>query len=383
MFDNRPTPKPAQVKKFYFLDYFLILLESCELHDDRYKIFLHFRKLKDKERLGESKYKKLTAEPEVLSERQVQRYRYTFDQVITEASNYGLILNNHKEIVTITDLGKSCLNTGRKSKREFYYEILDLMESKYFAFHHLVEFCYEQNTSKNGLLIFPIYSPRKLGFAASKIKTNGDWYKFSLELKNQLERDLRQYLEKEIDLNGANNVLLDKLHEDKILDMEKLSSTFDQSKYNAIIGRIRKYWLTYFLKDIYCYKYSFDIFNIWVERGKQLGILHSSEVHPDFDGRLVYPTSLIIKKNNNSDFRKVYAYGNETNLYIHTPNWDKKNRKQEYTVQQSFVENLYHLYYDIKKNRRAHFVRLSDLREKVCFKMKYIFRVMSFPRIFI
>ncbi len=87
MFDNTPVSSPQMVKKFYFLDYIYILLQSCKIYDDREKIFLNFKTLKEKESLGESKYKKLTQEQSNLSQKQVQRYIYTFEQVISEAVN--------------------------------------------------------------------------------------------------------------------------------------------------------------------------------------------------------------------------------------------------------------------------------------------------------
>ena len=368
MFDNSPSPKPQQVKKFYFLDYFFILLESCELDENKVLVFSNFRFLKDQARLGESKYRKLLSEHEKLSKRQVQRYRYTFDQVISEAANYGLIVSQ-KERVAITPLGQKCLATGRKNRRAFYNEILHLMESNYFAFYHLVNFCYEQNSSKNGLLIFPIYSPRKLGLEKSNMKKHKDWLNYINQLRARLEKDVLKYIEKRINLKSANEALIEKLIEDKILS-KKPEKEFDQSKYNAIIGRIRKYWLNYFLKDIYHYNFSYDTFNLWIERGKQLGIIHSSEIYPEFDGRLVFPTSVIIKKNNNPDLKELYSYENDHKLFSHIPKWDRMDSKRKPVVQNTFVESLYHSYYDLRRTRKSHFVRLSDLREKVCYKMR-------------
>ncbi len=367
MFDNRPIPKPQQVKKFYFLDYFFILLLSCESHKDKEEVFLQFRTLKDKERLGESKYKKLTVEESNPSLRQVQRFKYTFNQVLVESANYELIINK-KDKVIITDLGRECLKIGLDNKRKFYLEVFSLMEKRFFAFYHLVQFCYEQNKSNNGVLIFPVYSPLKLGYLKENMKFNSDWYDFILSLKRRLEKDIRLYLKKNIDLKPANDSLILKLNSDGILEEPNLK--FDEKKYNAIINRIRKYWLNYFLKDIYNYNYSFDVFNIWVERGKQLGIIHSSEVYPDFDGRLVYPTSIIVKNNSSSDFDNIFSYEDSMNLLVHNPSWNKMDSKKRFSNQEVFVENLLHTYYDIKKTRRTQFIRLSDLREKVCYKMR-------------
>lgn len=358
---NIPRPNPQMVKKFYFLDYLYILLQSCKMYEDRNKIFSNFKVLKEKERLGESKYRKLTTELTDLSKKQEQRYIYTFEQVITEAVNYDLV-KEQKRNLYLTDLGNECLQVGDKDRRPFYERLLELMESKYFAFYHLINLCYDQNRTKNGLLIFPIYSPRKLGFEKSEMKTNGDWIKYSYKLKKKIEIDIENFLGQRLDLKNANDSLLNNLFDDNVLskDQEEL---FQQNKYNSIINRFRKYWLNYFLKNIYQYPYSFETFNIWLERGKQLGIVHTTEFYPDFDGRLVFPTSIIVRRNNNNDLSKIFSYKNGENLYIHKLQWTHTN-------QERFVDSLVDAYFNLKRRRGTHFIRLSDLRERVCYKRR-------------
>lgn len=361
MFDNEPVPSPQMVKKFYFLDYIFILLQSCKIFDDRNNIFLNFKTLKEKESLGESKYKKLTQEKSNLSQKQVQRYIYTFEQVISEAVNYGLVKDKNRTL-SLTDTGMKYLSLVEKNKSDFYENLLESMESRYFAFYHLVKLCYNQNKTKNGLLIFPIYSPLKLGFVKSEMKTNGDWIYYSLKLKKKLEADIFNFLEQKLDLSDANNILISNLLHDSLLsnDREKL---FEPKLYNSIIGRFRKYWLNYFLNNIYDYKYSWETFNIWVERGKQLGVIHTTEFFPDFDGRLVFPTSIIVKKNNNKDLVSAYSYSHGESLFIHKLSWNIHN-------QDKFVEALVYCYFDIKRSRGTHFIRISDLRERVCYKKR-------------
>jgi hypothetical protein len=236
------------------------------------------------------------------------------------------------------------------------------METKHFAFYHLIKLCYNQNKTKNGLLIFPIYSPLKLGFVKSEMKTTADWIKYSKKLKVRLESDIQNFLEQRLSLNTANDILLNNLISDKLLSVE-IEKNFDQKLYNSIISRFRKYWLNYFLNNIYNYKHSFETFNIWVERGKQLGIIHTTEFYPDFDGRIVFPTSIIVKKNSNKDFHQAYSYKNGEKLFIHKLIWNRDN-------QDAFVEALVYCYFDLKRSRRTHFIRISDLRERVCYKKR-------------
>ncbi|MFE3868000.1 hypothetical protein ACFX5E_07920 [Flavobacterium sp. LS2P90] len=358
---KEPIPNPQMVRKFYFLDYIFILLQSCKNHENKSVIFLNFKILKDKERLGESKYRKLTIEQSDLSLKQEQRYFYTYEQVIIEAVSYELVKNNNNKL-TLTETGMECLSLGEKDRRLFYERLLLLMEKKYFAFFDLINLCYSENKTKNGLLIFPIYSPRKLGFEKSNMKTNGDIISYSNKLKKKLENDIVNFLQQNIDLQNANEILLQSLFSDGLLTKE-LDKLFDGEKYNSIIIRFRKYWLNYFLNKIYNYKHSFETFNIWVERGKQLGIIHTTEFYPNFDGRLVYPTSIITNKSNNKDLINVFSYENGQKLFIHKLQWNQDN-------QDSFVDSLVEIYFDLKRTRGTHFVRISDLRERVCYKRR-------------
>lgn len=355
-------PRPQHVKRFYFLDYFLILLQSCSVSEDKHQIFMNFRAQKNKERLGESKYRKLTVDESNLSELQMKRYQYTFNQVISEAITYELIKSKKKKL-GLTSLGAECLALAVQSRRRFYNRMLELMEEKHSAFYHLINLCYRENQTKNGLLIFPIYSPRKLGIEKSGMKTNGDWLRYSKVLKNRLERDVESFVGKHLSLDNEHEKLLSKLYKDKILSPEHLLP-FDEANYNSIISRFRKHWLNYFLQKLYNYRYSFDTFNIWVERGKQLGLVHSTEFYPGFDGRLVFPTAIIAKSNSNSDLKKVFDYQNGEKLYAHWPAWNDDE------FQETFVDGIVNAYYDIKRNRKTQFIGISDLREKVCYKLR-------------
>ncbi|MCR1024285.1 hypothetical protein NQT66_05665 [Cellulophaga baltica] len=359
---NEPESAPQGVKKFYLLDYFLILLQSCLVSDNPEVIFLKFKTLKEKERLGESKYKKLVIdEGEDLSAKQVARYKYTLQQVISESVACGLIIDKNG-FINITKKGKKCLVLAEKDKRSFYNYLLKILEKRYSAFYHLVKLCYRQNQSKNGLLIFPIYSPRKLGFDKKEMKTNGHLMKYSNHLRKTLENDINNFLGLTISLKNPENELIAKLIDDNLLSSERSGDIFDSKQYNSIISRFRKFWLNYFLKNIYQYPFSFTTFNIWVERGKQLGVIHTTEFYPNFDGRLVYPTSIIVENNKNSDLVKSYDYGNGEFLYIHKPKWSNNKNK--------FIEALHNGYHDLKNSKRSNFIRISDLREKVCYKLK-------------
>jgi hypothetical protein len=90
-------PKPQAVKKFYFLEYFYVLLKSIQSSSNRERIFERFLQLKQEFRLGESRYKRRVAEAED-SPRRMVRYRYTFEQVLTEADDYQFITVKNDQI---------------------------------------------------------------------------------------------------------------------------------------------------------------------------------------------------------------------------------------------------------------------------------------------
>ena len=372
------------VKKFYLLEYFLILLKSIELYSDQNDIFESFKKMKKEYQLGESKYKKISnEEDDKPTKTQNIKFRYTFEQVLHEAINYNLI--EKKELF---DLSPVVRNTAKKikelerskkvfltqngekalleySKGRFYFNVFlfKLMEDKHKAFYEIVKLCYNDSSLKNGLLIFPIYSGLKLGFDKSTFTTNQHVLDYSKELVKKLEIDIKDYTNKNISLADAEVKLISKLKQDKIITDNPLER-FQPKLYNAALSRFRKFWLSYFLNNLYDYKYSFSTFSIWIERAKQIGILHTTEFFPDFSGRLVFPTSVIHTQINNSDFERIYDYPTGESLCIHKPQWDNLNNQDE------FVKVLQDEFLFLQKTRKTHFINLLDLKERVCFKKR-------------
>lgn len=354
--------KLTGIRKFYFLEYFYILLHSINKYREHNPTFESFKKLKEKYQLGESKYK-LSARSTSQEVKLENRYKYTFNQVLEEAISYELTRhdkdnNSYKLTVKGTQL-LEIYNDGDKTK--FYYEIFRFIEEKTYGFNYLVNSCYGANSSKGGLMIFPIYSPLKLGFEKSDLKTKSGIKEYMDLLTNHLESDLDKFLNKSINLREANLRLFERLVESNLVQ-EDNRNYFDLSNYNLIIKRIRDYWLGYFLKDIYNINLSFSYFDLWSYRARYLGIINTTEFYPNFNGRVVYPISIITDSVINTDFRNIFQYPNKKYLYIHEPIWGK--------FQASFIENVYNSYHDLKRSNRSYFISLQDLRELVCFKTK-------------
>jgi hypothetical protein len=364
IFEQEPIAKPQLVKKFYLVEYFYILLKSVESNSDLNSIFESFRSLKHKYQLGESKYKKLTLSDEDLSNKQLTRYIYTLSQVISETVDYNLIKEDReKNTIEITKNGAILIEHFENDRERYREMLLKLMEQKYNAFYHLINLCYRINSFKQGLLVLPIYSPLKLGFVKKEITKTGHILSYIDKLTSKLQEDLKKFTGKSKRLSKIQRELIDELIADGYLINENLKSDFDLSKYNSILKKIRSYWLNYILKNIYNYTYSFDTFNIWVERGKQLGILQSTEFYPGINGRTVYPTAIIRKEVKNRDFKEAYSYSNKEKLFLHAPKW-KEN-------EELFVDTLHSSYFELRKNRNNNlFVNLTDLREKVCYKLR-------------
>jgi hypothetical protein len=103
-------------------------------------------------------------------------------------------------------------------------------------------------------------------------------------------------------------------------------------------------------------------FDIWTYRGKQMGIIHATEFHPNFFGKIVYPLSVISKSVESRDFTQLYQYSDGNSIFIHKPKWDDNQEK--------FVETIVEAYYDLRRTYRSYFINLAALREIVCLNMK-------------
>jgi len=357
--------KPQSVKKFYFLDYFNILLKSVQIHSSQQRVFEHFSTLKQAYHLGLSKYKKLTDDDPV-SPTTMREHRYTFQQVVNEASEYGLVRSTGTTF-DLTDSGKQALEIYETQGSGSFNEFLcQLMEEKYQAFRYIVdEVCYKANPGKSGLLIFPIYSAYRLGIERSSIKTSGNFREYLNQFKDRLERDIDRYLGKNISLDRKNDELIGNLIKVGLLP-EAHSESFDARKYDAVLKRVRDFWLKYFLKDLYDYRFSLASFDIWAYRGKQIGVLHITEFYPDpnFNGRIVYPLSVVKTSTTSRRFREVLTYSDGLRLYLHQLSWDREKDREE------FVQSLHQAYLNVRQSVRSYFVNLLNVRERVCYNLK-------------
>jgi hypothetical protein len=359
------TYRIQSVKRFYFLDYFYILLESIDRYQKLEDIFQSFLSLKQRHSLGESKYKKLTTDTDQISKEKIRRYIYTFNEVLTEALEYKLIRRDTgDDDFHLTTIGEELLaNYQEKGKgsRYFNQSLFKFMEKKFGAFHYLIDILYKANKQLPGLLVLPSYSPRKLGFERSNIRTTGDIYDYSVTLTKQLQKDIRDYLGETRKLGTENDKIMSRLIETNLLSIGH-NTQFDSSKYNVITKRFRDFWMNYFLKEIYGYAYSMTSFDIWTYRGKQMGIIHATEFHPYFNGKIVYPLSVIMNSVQSKDFTELYTYADESKLYVHQPKWEENKDK--------FVDSLTNAYFHLRRTSRSYFVNLLSIREIVCLNMK-------------
>ncbi|MDX2173608.1 MAG: hypothetical protein SFY56_10825 [Bacteroidota bacterium] len=354
--------KIVAIRKFYFLEYFDILLKSFEYSTIPETAIDMFIVLKDKKQLGESKYKKNHNTTDYSSIHTIKHLTYTFDEVLSESLDLKLVEKKGKEI-NISPLGNKLLGISKtKGLDKFNLEIFKLMEQKTNGFRYLIESCYNGNPTKNGLLAFPVYSPLKLGISKDEIVYNknglNNYFKV---LQEKLESDIKIYLGIDLNIENANKSLAKRINTSGLIDNYNYSTSIF-ANYNKIIKRTRDYWINYFLKEIYKFDLSLSYFELWVYRSKQLGIINTHEFYPGFNGKIVYPISVLMDEKANTDFKELYSYEDGAKLYFHAPKWSSN--------QNEFVDILFRSYHDIKARTKSYFISLHDLRDMVCFKMK-------------
>lgn len=355
----------TSIKKFYFIEYFYIALKSIEMYQTENDTFNFFRKLKDKYQLGESKYKKLTiVNEEDKSDAQIKRYKYTYKQIIAELETYSLISRySENEIFILEEKGKELIEYWEAGNQNAFFDnVFGLIEERINGYNLLINKFYEINKEKGGLLIFPVYSPLKLGFEKNQFKKMNVFFEYTKKLYLKLEHDVEMNFSKRVELHNKNIDLLNKLKVEGLISSDK-QSDFNLENYNKIVKRVRDWWLKVFLNDIYKLDMSFSNFDIWVHRGKQFGIINTTEFFPSFDGRVVYPTSIISKKISNKDFELFYEYSSGEKLYIHRPNWKGK-------FKDIFTDKLYNSYHDLRTYSKSIFINLTDLKDIVCYKLR-------------
>lgn len=355
-------------KKFYFLDYFYIILSviSEQYEENSFEaIKQRFIQMKDRRKLGESKYKKLTFDENdavVLTQKQIVRITYTFGQVLGEALEYGLIKDNN-DYWQVTDEGHRLLALRlQKGENDFNYALLQKMEGSYRAFHYLVNFLYTANKS-DGCLFFPHYSPRLLDMPKSTLKTTKDVLSYISRLMCKIEQDVLEFSKQNICLDDTK--LREELYQSGLLFSED-NAPFENRNYNSVIRRCKDFFEGYLLKNIYKYEFSWSAFEIWSYRAKQLGIVHVTEFYPGFSGKLIFPLSVITRRNGKgSDFKAIYHYEHEREtLFAHYPRVELESNTE------AFTKYLVDAYFKIKRTAKTYFINLLAIREIVCYNMK-------------
>jgi len=363
---NQHTPKLTDTKKFYFLEYFYILLKSIERVKDFDEVFQSFKAYKENLSLGESRYKKIAIIAEELTSKQIGRYKYTFNEVIGESLTYELISFNDEVNLLLTDKGIKLLNIyNHKGADKFYEELFKLIESESYGFRYFVKSFYDINPNNGGMLIFPIYSPLKLHLQKNDITKTGDVIHYLDKLLQKLEQDIHLHLGTRYDLSNANERLINRLTDVGLIGKDA-TSKISMKNYNGIIKRIRDYWLNYFLREIYNIKVSLSYFDIWIYRAKQLGLINTTEFYPNFNGKIVYPVSILFDGESATDFKKIFSYVGGEKLFVHEPKWN--------SFQEEFITEIYNSYYDLKRSNRSYFINLLDLSEIVCYKLKLAYK---------
>ncbi|MCD6447306.1 MAG: hypothetical protein J7L40_03985 [Candidatus Marinimicrobia bacterium] len=353
-------------RKFYFLDYFFIFLSSVEKNIIQDDVFNAFKILKQEYRLGESKYKKLE-EVETPTLHQQRRYRYTFNKVMDECKEYGLLIEKENNTIHLTEEGKRLLLQYRtEGVRAFNLSVFKLIEDAHKAFRTLVEFLYGANLKGSGVLVFPHYSPLELHFNRKNIQTTQDMIRYTESLVKKLQGDIERYLKRNVVLIPKNQELLKKIAQDGLLP-ESSSGRFDPKDYNKITKRIRDFWLNYFLQELYKCPYSMTSFDLWGYRARQIGVIQATESYPFINGKLVYPTSVVLDAVHSDDFSEIYHYSDGKRLFVHKPTLGDE---EENPYKNKFVATLVNGYFDLKRRVRYNFVNLVSLREIVCFRLK-------------
>jgi hypothetical protein len=355
--------------KFYLLEYFYVLLKSVKEYSDREQVFERFKVLKQEHKLGQSKYKTFGIDPSKLTEAQVVKYKYTFEGVIEEARSYGLVEENPDKSLSLKPGGHKLLTQyEERDFAGFYQSLMTLMEGKHRAFRYIIQFLYETNEFRSGLLVFPIYSPRQLGFEKPTMRKTSDLIRYTEALVIQLQEDVHTHLRVQRDLKSKNAELISTLRAESLLSSNP-NDRFDPKKYDVVTKRCRDFWIKYFLEDIYDFKFSWSSFERWIYRGKQCGIIHATDYYPHFNGKLVYPTSVVVQKSDSKDFTRLYTYRDGFSLYAHIPKWDLN--------QNEFLKSLVDSYFDLRRSDRSIFISLPSVREVVCYKLRISERVFE------
>ena len=368
---EKETTGLLYAKRFYFIEYYALLLEAIDKFALIAQAQREFIKQKNSNFLGLSRYRKISTNVEdgtLLKSK--DQYEYTFSQVLLECKNFNLLQENKetKEIL-LTDDGQKLLQAYKTNKAQYKKLLLHIMEKKYNAFHYLLNKFYNISPKKSGLIIFPNYSPTDLGFNKNDFKTNQAVYDYIKSYEQKIINDVKKYINQDITISSESQQLIYELQEKQYIS-ENRSFKFDIKKYNAVVRKTQVFWRNRLLQ-FYGIKGRWQSFEIWIYRAKQMGLLNTTPFYPDFLGQIIYPISLITSKEikNSANYEKVMQYSNGDMLYRRNLLWN--------TIENDFYNELWNVYSELKKRNRINFLSLHNIKEIVCYNLKISYEQFS------
>ena len=152
---KKETATLLNAKRFYFIEYYALLLEAIDKFALVTQAQRDFIKQKNSNFLGLSRYRKISTNVEdgtLLKSK--DQYEYTFSQVLLECKDFSLVAENKetKEFL-LTDDGQKLLNAYKEDKVLYRKLLLKIMEKKYNAFQYLLNKFYNISPQKSGLII--------------------------------------------------------------------------------------------------------------------------------------------------------------------------------------------------------------------------------------
>lgn len=356
-------------KRFYFIEYYALLLESVEKCSNTKSAQKEFKDLKNKYYLGLSRYRKISINTddnnnyETKEDSKPDKFEYTFSQVLLECRTFNLVSENkERKELTLTDDGAKLIQYFRKDKNEYKKLLICLMENKYQSFRYLLNKIYSRSPNKSGLIVFPNYSPANLGFSKDDFISNEIVYDYLNNYEIKIREDVKKYINQTFGTSNKKDALIKILIDKNFITLDK-KDKFNIKKYNAVVRKTQIFWRNQLL-EYYGIVSKWQSFEVWVYRAKQLGILNTTPFYPSFYGQIIYPTSIVTGKNleNSKDYRFIYSYPDGKKLYLRHLKWNE--------IENTFFTELWGVYSKLKKRTRVNFLSLHNIKEIVCYNLK-------------
>lgn len=344
----------TSVQRVYHTDFFYFLLFVINKEGSVSESNVYSYLLNNREKIRE-------LSSNLLSEKKIFSL-YAIRSTLKESIRFKFI-NLKKGRISLTVKGEHLLQAfSLRDYDQVDRIIAEENEKTYGAFSFLIENLYKVS-KVSGLVVFPKPSPKEFDLNFQKLSEKNYLEIYSKKFSEYAKKDIERYTRVNIDSREVEMLLFTNLSNVIIKAKEKNVQKINMPR------EVKDIMYDYYIKKFFENKLDRVSLNIWIERGKELGIINSSEFYPGTFSKVIYPTAMLSESIPANFLQLTNTMSSSQKIIKFNPAWN--------IFKEQFVAALWKSYTTLSNSINSFFISVLDLKDVVCFQLQISERLFT------